>query len=117
MVLTRQRISSLSLRQTPAIIGCSTRLLVLAITVVLASQVPALQAKAGAGWYLLKPPLREGITDEEILHQFPQWRGVSKRKLHEIAPLVMGDWNAPLSQWTHEGSFDSAAECQRRVSP
>jgi hypothetical protein len=24
----------------------------------------------------------------------------------------MGHWDAPLSQWSHEGSFDSAAECE-----
>ncbi len=68
---------------------------------------------AGNGWYLLKPPLRQGVTDEEILRQFPQWKGLSKEKLHEIAPEVMGDWDAPLSEWVYIGSFDMAAECEK----
>ena len=69
-------------------------------------------ARAGAGWYLLTPPLRQGLSDEEILRQFPQWRSATKRELHEIAPMVMGEWDAPLDRWIHEGSFDTAAECE-----
>jgi hypothetical protein len=69
-------------------------------------------ARAGAGWYLLTPPLRQGIYDEEILRQYPQWRSATKRELHEIAPVVMGEWDAPLDRWIHEGSFDTAAECE-----
>lgn len=82
----------------------------------LASFLLALQtgrlARAGAGWYLLTPPLRQGLSDEEILRQFPQWRSATKRELHEIAPTVMGEWDAPLDRWTHEGSFDTAADCE-----
>jgi hypothetical protein len=68
-------------------------------------------ARAGAGWYLLIPPFRP-LSDEEILRQFPQWRSATKRELHEIAPQVLGEWDAPLDRWTHEGSFDTAAECE-----
>jgi hypothetical protein len=82
----------------------------------LASFLLALQtvplARGGAGWYLLTPPLRQGLSDEEILRQFPQWRSATKRELHEIAPTVMGEWDATLDRWTHEGSFDTAAECE-----
>lgn len=73
---------------------------------------PVLPASAGAGWYLLQPPLRQGVTDEAILRDFPKWRDATKQELHEIAPLVMGDWDAPLHRWTHKGSFDTAAECE-----
>ena len=87
--------------------GSVTGVVVIALTV-----SAALPVSAGAGWYLLKPPLRQGVTDEEILHQFPQWRSATKQELHEIAPEVMGDWEAPLHRLTHEGSFDTATECE-----
>jgi hypothetical protein len=82
---------------------------------ILASSLLAIQtgrlARAGTGWYLLTPPFRP-LSDEEILRQFPQWRSATKQELHEIAPTVMGEWYAPLDRWTHEGSFDTATECE-----
>jgi hypothetical protein len=96
-----------------SISGASMRLFLFASLLIFASLAPFLQVEGGVGWYLLKPPLRTGIKDEEILQLYPEWRGSTKRELHEIAPQVMGDWHAPLSRWIHEGSFDSAAECER----
>ncbi|MBI2359013.1 MAG: hypothetical protein HYV04_08940 [Deltaproteobacteria bacterium] len=82
------------------------------VTSLIIAMSTAVPVSAGTGWYLLKPPLREGVTDDEILRRFPQWRTATKEELHEIAPEVMGDWDAPLHRWTHEGSFDTAAECE-----
>jgi len=67
---------------------------------------------ASNGWYLLIPPIRQGITDEEILRQFPQWGTTTKEVLHDIAPSVMGEWSAPLSRWDHRSSFDTSEECE-----
>ncbi len=73
---------------------------------------PGPAAWAAAGWYLLKPPLRQGMTDDDILRHYPQWRSATRQELHEIAPEVMGEWEAPLYRWNHEGSFDTAAQCE-----
>jgi len=72
----------------------------------------ASEVAADSGWYLLKPPLRQDISDEQILKEFPGWRTATESELHEIAPSVMGDWNAPLSRWSHLGSFDTAEKCE-----
>lgn len=67
----------------------------------------------GCGWYLLKPPLLEkGPTEEQVLQESPQWRGADKAHLRDLVAALQLDRNAPLSRWTHEASFDTAAACQ-----
>jgi hypothetical protein len=67
---------------------------------------------AACGWYLLKPPVRQGVTDETIVRDNPGLKSATQQELHEIAPEYMGDWDAPLGNWEHEGSFDTAAGCE-----
>src|SRR5271163_3112342 len=67
---------------------------------------------AASGWYLLKPTVRQGVSDETIVRENPGLKSATKQELHEVAPAFMGDWDAPLDRWEHEGSFDTAAECE-----
>ena len=69
---------------------------------------------AACGWYLLEPPLLENRpTEEDILRQSPQWRGMSKPDLRDIVAAYWLDRDSPLGQWTHKGSFDTTP-CARK---
>jgi hypothetical protein len=68
-------------------------------------------ASAG-GWYLLKPHVRDNFDEDEFLKTHPNLKSSEHGTLRQILPEYMGDWEAPLSTWSHEGSFDTAAQCE-----
>jgi hypothetical protein len=69
-------------------------------------------ASAGQGWYLLTPPSKDigtlGETNTKMLQ--------AELKKPNPSPVIVGaiwlDLSAPLRDWDHGGSFDSAAECE-----
>lgn len=50
----------------------------------------AIEATAGSGWYLLRPPVTSST---------------------ETGPYHVG-YDKPLSKWSQQGAYDSAAECE-----
>ena len=62
-------------------------------------------------WHLLRPPVREDVSEEALRRKFSFLRNLTKRMFRELAPTVMPDLNAPFRTWGLEGSYDSVAEC------
>src|SRR5262249_28516124 len=74
------------------------RILLVLVLVALTSVVPG-NASAGAGWYLVEPPVY--LVDEKGNPLDDAW----------TVPPKTGS-GAPLSEWEHRNSFDSAADCE-----
>jgi len=84
------------------------------VILTIAFVAPGVGVDAACGWYLLQPPLLEKTpTEEEILRQSPQWRGMGKAELRDIIAMASLVRDAPLSKWTHETSFDTADACEQ----
>ena len=84
-----------------------------AITLLLALQWGSVGSAAG-GWSLMTPPLVEKpVTEADVLKRFPAYEKASKDDLRDMKAILSIRYDAPIAIWSHESSFDTAAECEQ----
>ena len=83
--------------------------LMMAAAVILLS---AAQGAAGAsgGWYLMKAPQKSTLRDW-LPAEVQSWL-IYHYHIYPSNGFEDYDWDAPLSQWTQKGVYESLAECQ-----
>lgn len=83
------------------------------IAIVIAGHALGASPTDNPGWYLLRPPLRNpGVSVEEIKKR-PGWADADREMVEKMFAIENINEGAPLHLWSHDSSYDTAAECEK----